>query len=863
MQKFTLEIVYKRSSDSFDFSLKEIPLNQGRALDGNLPYPSHEILSLHPSLKGLSLFDLCKAWVKLLEKWSRNPDGLNPMAKKSLETSASRVKDGLKQWLASGGLDKINTKVRDVVHAAYDKGEYPVHLILSCAEVDEKYNRLHSLMLEQLPWEQWDFKFREGVPRHALQISRSIPGTDDAARQPAKPQISGKLRLLAIFADDPKLKFESFADILNGLNRSSAISLEKFFIKETWQHLEIKKAKDVNLDLPSELRKLVKEKIADQRGWDGLLYIGHAREWNGDSFELSLHQDTKLFGRDLEPTIEKAVEQGLRCAIFIACNGLNIGYRLTQLGLHQVLVMRHEIYIEAARTFLKELCKALARQHNIRTAMQEAQEALSKEEKYYSSYLIPSLFCHPDPGLKLFQIDPSRWNRWRRDWQPRPWEWAMLGSLLLLSFAVPIQDLLLDLRIGVQAVYRDKTGQLPNDKNPPPIALVEITQEAIDRDIGADKINPMDREYLARLIDALAIIKPRVVGLNYYLNAPMTEPRSDEDPILAMSINQVLSQRQPWLIFATGTDESGHEVGVNKKIINPQQRFEGNTTLDSQMYPLRVDLSKVEECNTENSESPYQCPFPYFLAQSAKVVTRLENDHQEMEKLFDLSLNTKQPIQQRLVDQFSGQGSLERPQLQRYLQRIWAYPIIDYSISPNLAYTRISSTYLLDEQSNWLDNSLLEHLNQQIVIISSGGYIYAEDHFSVPLAMRYWQASDTKLSPTADPAHRTTTLNVLTGGQIQAYVTSQWIRSHWISAIPDWWMMILGFVCGKWIWLQMRASSVYTRRLRIRGVIGYTLYSLMTLQLYVSPGILLPWFFPTIWFMIYVIPMPKRNNDAI
>lgn len=80
--------------------------------------------------------------------------------------------------------------------------------------------------------------------------------------------------------------------------------------------------------------------------------------------------------------------------------------------------------------------------------MLEARRYLHTEKNfaYPSSYLVPSLFCHP--GATLFRIPPNKsWQQRLRQILSSPLEAVAIVTSLTLSVLVPVQELLLDGRL--------------------------------------------------------------------------------------------------------------------------------------------------------------------------------------------------------------------------------------------------------------------------------------------------------------------------------------------------------------------------------------------------------------------------------
>lgn len=76
-----------------------------------------------------------------------------------------------------------------------------------------------------------------------------------------------------------------------------------------------------------------------------------------------------------------------------------------------------------------------------------------------------------------------------------------LASCITLTWVTPLQLGLLNQRMYIQAVYRQLTGQIPRS-TAPPVALVQIDDKSV-RLSGMEEPTPLDRRYLAQLLDAI------------------------------------------------------------------------------------------------------------------------------------------------------------------------------------------------------------------------------------------------------------------------------------------------------------------------------------------------------------------------
>jgi hypothetical protein len=540
------------------------------------------------------------------------------------------------------------------------------------------------LEIARLPWEAWKLAPKDAPPG-TVRIVRTVFST--TAPPPRFPSRSrSKIRILAILADASDLNHEPDQRSLQSLR--SVAEIEFFHC----QFLSSQKNCDQRT---TQLKQRLAAAIADERGWDAIFFAGHSDEAATTGGKLELAPDVALSISEIEPHLTLARQRGLQLAVFNSCCGLHLAHALMTLGVAQVIVMRERIADHVAHVFLKQLCQHLSHYQDVYTAMSAASQYLVAEQiSYPSGYLLPSLFCHPDPSVNLFQIEPPSWKRLYQQWRLTRWQAIALGLFSVASLMTPVRNLLADCRYWTQAVYRDVTHQLPPATSPP-VTLVAIDQDSIERDrLDSYKVKPMDRAYLASLVDRLRPLHPSTVGIDYILDGVTTE-----DSILAMAM-QKAGQQGTQFVIATRQNDAGQTIDLSPRLAGAHRVLPGNIDiLDWQvMFPVQP------QCQVD-------CPFAYQLAKA----------HVEAQEQ---------------------QGTRSQP-ANHYTHNLALLPslpslglavVIDFSLPPQQVYQPIAAWDLLERP---LNDPRLHQMQQQVVIIASGGYDQANDNYSLPLALRY------------------------------------------------------------------------------------------------------------------------------
>lgn len=643
----------------------------------------------------------------------------------------------------------------------------PVDLFLTCEAT-----------LERLPWETWNLE-AEFPLKQPVRIAR----TPANIRQPSTPpQRRSKLRILAILGDDTGLDFQGERQVLKQTRHFAEVHFEGY---------------QANQD-NRQLRAKIRQAIADSLGWDILFFAGHSNETSLTGGELGIAPGETLAIQEIESDLLIAKQRGLQFAIFNSCQGLAIAQALINLGLSQVVVMREPIHNQVAQQFFQQFIRHISLYQDAHTAVLSACQDL-KRDSYPSSYWIPSLFRHP--GTTLPQLRPTGWSVWKQQWLPTRWEAAVLTSLAVLSLMNPVQNSLLDQRLQVQAVYRQATGQIP--QNVPPVRLIAIDKNSLDR-AQIQRRNPLPWGYLARVLNQLATYQPQVIGIDYLLDEPAIQTKSD---IVALrnAVRSLITNHQSRITFASIL-EGDRELGVHPKIGIPQPNWgvQGYTNSPDWFVPLPRSGQPCEAL----------CPFTYRLA------IALAQTSADLPALL--------ATQTLSITEFS-----------RELRQFWLQPIFDFSIPPDRIYERTAAHELW--QPHGLQN--ITNLRQQVILIASDRYAEAglddqiKDQILSPSAVKYW-------TPPTQP-----TRPALTGGELSAYAIHHLVQRHFVIPIPDLWMVLVAAVLGK------RLTQVRSPRLLPSVLLGgIGLFGALSLQIYISGSLLVPFVFPTTTIALYLVP---------
>lgn len=675
----------------------------------------------------------------------------------------------------------------------------------------------NSLELARLPWESWELgkefaadKIR--VIRQPINIIQ--PSTD--------PVIGRKARILAILGDDNGLSFSQEKQALKSLEKVIDVQIIG------WEA-----GKDIN-----DLKQEITNNLKSDRGWDILFFAGHSNETNLTGGEITIAPNHTISLHEIERPLTIAKENGLQVAIFNSCKGLSIANRLIDLGLSQIAVMREPIHNQVAIEFFLRFSQALSEYKDIYECLLSASQYLRLEKNltYPSAYLVPSLFSHP--AATLFRITPFGIKQRLKGLIPTPVEAIAISALTLISIQVPVQGWLLEKRVETQAIYRQITGQVESVQTPP-VLLVQIDNESINK-AGILSPRPMNRQYLASLVDKLVDLQAPVVGIDYLLD----RPDKNRDRILAKSIQRGLTfpPTPTRFVFAKTRDKNAKWLVVNPEIASPNWILPGEIELLPGYYMQLIPRS---------DENPKPRAFAFLLAISHQL--------RKHDKSPKPQLESKQDFWQQINNYITNHNEKDllhknpRSRLQNLtvisygLGQMWLHPIVDFSIPPGQVYQTIPAWELLESKAG---SSLQKQLQQQVVIIAPGAYGEAgtakdgEDNFELPAALAFWR----------NQKNNHNRLGVMTGGEVHSYMMHHYLKNRMVIPIPDVWMIGLAILLGKFLSHYLSLHQVKRSHVLMLLSIGTPVYGLICLQTYISStALLLPWLLPTVTFWFYIL----------
>ncbi|MCL1465722.1 CHAT domain-containing protein [Argonema galeatum] len=261
-----------------------------------------------------------------------------------------------------------------------DKAFLPIESLLRNHLNPNEENRILLLTdnpwLRKLPWQEWDL-IREF---HKTEIGFASPNFKQV--QQLSPISKDGVKILAILGYQADV--ESQGEAIQNLGKN---------VEVTW----LKQPKREELDEP----------LWKQR-WDIIFFVGHGE--SGDEWKtgtIKINQDDKITISELRNHLKKAIENGLKLAIFNCCDGLGLAHSLAEgedLYLPQMIVMREELPVAVAPRFLQYFLEEFTQYNSLYASVREARRRLQILEKVFPCASNLPVICQ-NPAVK-----PLRWN---------------------------------------------------------------------------------------------------------------------------------------------------------------------------------------------------------------------------------------------------------------------------------------------------------------------------------------------------------------------------------------------------------------------------------------------------------------------
>lgn len=388
----------------------------------------------------------------------------------------------LNDWLNCESFLAINQKLR----AHLDLNE-EISLIIACQD--------HQI--RRLPWHQWHLL--EDYQRAEIAFA---PLDFAQPRQSVSTSPSPQVRILAIIGHCQGIETQAECKILQDLPHTEV----KFLVEPSRQELN------------RQLRA---------NSWDLLFFAGHS-ETQGTKGCIYLNPNESLSLGELKHGLSKAIERGLKLAMFNSCDGLGLAEELEQLNIPQIIVMREPVPDIVAQEFFLQFVISFATGESFYHSVREARESLQGlENQFPCATWLPVICQNPS-------VAPPRWkdlyqNSLGTSFLHQPWR---VNLVLVFLMSLISTFTLLGLRwFGklqpLELWAYDRLTQLkPREEQRQDPRLLVITIDNQDLEYqdeqGMARKGSLADSALAQLLDELAKLNPRVIGSDIYHPHPLS-----------------------------------------------------------------------------------------------------------------------------------------------------------------------------------------------------------------------------------------------------------------------------------------------------------------------------------------------------
>jgi ABC-type phosphate/phosphonate transport system substrate-binding protein len=279
--------------------------------------------------------------------------------------AAEKLKKSLQNWLECEEFREVDRALRTNLNPAEQ-----IRVIL----------QTENEQLRKLPWEFWDFF--QSFANANLGIS---PTAAYAQKQITLPR---KIRILAILGNGEGIDIAADKKLLERLPSARV----HFLVEPSHQEFS---------------------QLWDQP-WDVLFFAGHSSSQDGEKGCIYINPtpEGRLEIDELKETLKKAIDNGLKLAIFNSCDGLGLANQLEKLYIPQVIVMREPVPDEVAHDFLKSLLADLANGVPLYVAVRNTRSKLREiarvEKKFPGASWLPVICQNPTVGDFIWSVPKTK-----------------------------------------------------------------------------------------------------------------------------------------------------------------------------------------------------------------------------------------------------------------------------------------------------------------------------------------------------------------------------------------------------------------------------------------------------------------------
>ncbi|NJP19930.1 MAG: CHASE2 domain-containing protein [Hydrococcus sp. CRU_1_1] len=552
------------------------------------------------------------------------------------DRAAQILSDRFNEWLDSKSFRSIREKLLEQLSPSEE-----IRILLQTKDA----------IAQRLPWHLWDLCDR--YPKAEIALSAPV------YQKIEHPQITrAKVRVLAILGHSTGINIQTDRQLLDRLPNAEVC----FLVEPQQQELN--------------------EQLWDAQGWDILFFAGHSlSQEEGTTGQIFINENESLSIPQLKHGLKKAIQRGLKIAIFNSCDGLGLAQQLADLYIPQILVMREPVPDRVAQEFLKYFLEAFAKGDTFYLSVREAREKLQGLEAQfpYATWL-PAIYQNPaafPPTWESLHLpQKTRYTSPRCSLRA-----VLITSIAIASLVSGIRHLGIFQPLELKA-YDRLLALRPQEKPDSRLLVVTVTEADIRSQNPETRRGSLSDDSLAQLLQKLEPFKPHAIGLDIYRDYPVANNHPD--------LVQQLQQQNGLIAICKVSDRTLDEPGISPPPEVPPDRVGFSDFIVDSDGVIRRHLLVLTPEPTSLCQASYsfsvQLAFRYLAADGILPQWTPEG-YLQLGKVIFKPLETNTGIYQK--SDLWGHQILLNYRPDRGIERVTLSDVLQGRINPNSVRDRI------------------------------------------------------------------------------------------------------------------------------------------------------------------------------
>lgn len=685
---------------------------------------------------------------------------------------------GLRSRLSAPPVQVTNVSVAEDCHNAAKMLRVRLNTWLR----SEEFRPIRETWLEQLsPTEkirvivQTDDRQLQRFPWHLLDMMERYPRAEIAVSAPSYQQVrhlpghNPAVNILAIIGNSAGINTQADRELLEQLPDA-----------------------DITFLVQPERQEVTNQLWA--KPWDILFFAGHSITTDATG-RIYLNDNDSLTIEQLKYALRKAVERGLKLAIFNSCDGMGLAPELADLHIPQIILMREPVPDQVAQEFLKAFLADFSQGESFYLAVRNARERLQGlEDRFPCASWLPIICQNPAELPPTWQTLLGQTPPSSSPPSPSP---SPTSRRRQLTIALAISLLTTTLIAGGRSLGWLQTAELqvfdqmmqwrPPEGADPRLLVVTIDDNDIASQrqrqeslVKAGKAVSISDRSLNRLLALLETYKPKAIGLDLYRDFP---PEPNQPELLSRL------QRLQNLVGICKVNFTRLDPGIKPPTGVASDRVGFSDFVDDEDGVVRRQLLFMHPPSSSRCQAKYAFSFhlAYRYLQARGIEPRFTSDG---------NLQLGQQVFHRLQSRTGGYQDLDANGGQ---------VLLNYRATSTIA-EQVSLTTLL---SGELDPAVLQEAIRDRIVLIGVTAKDSDDRWLTP----YGKQPQTQMPGVLVQAQMISQiLSAVLDQRPLLWVWSPWQEIVWIGS----WSLLGGF-------LAWRFSQYTDRRLLLRLIGGFGL----------------------------------------